>query len=244
MALTISNKQFRTEGARRGVTLDVAFDSSYPTGGESLSLADLGFVATVDQLQAENKDGYRFEYDESNKTLIVHDKPYVETSLTLTDADGAAAAGVLVYVHIDEVSEQGSARAHLEFVSPTNADGTGTAYSGGPTYYIQDDDDAATGGVALYFDEDATIGSRLLANTGRDCLVDIGNGRVIKVTHNATPATPGVAIYFDEDAAATHGRLQFVSPTNVSGSETTQTEVANATDLSGLTGVRIDATGV
>jgi hypothetical protein len=243
MAVTISNVAPNTNGAKREANFDITFDSSYPTGGESIDKTLLGFVSSIESLDIPSTDGFRFELDETNQKLKVHDKPYVETTVTVTDLDAAASTGVAVYVHVDEVSEQGSDNAHLEFVSPTNADGTGTAYNGGPTYYIQDDDNAASGGLALYFDEDATLGSRFLANTGRNCYVDIGGGRVIKVTADASPSSAGVQVYFDEDAATSYGRLLFVSPTNASGSDTTITEVDNATDLSSLT-VNATAVGV
>jgi hypothetical protein len=229
-------------GSLRLVTGSFSFDSVYPAGGETLT----GLSAELERAELvffNNTQGLELDWDAANQKVIANDKPWADTVTTVTDADGAASAGVAVYVHVDEIIEQGSALAHLEFVSPTNADGTGTTYNGGPTYYIQDDDAAGTGGVALYFDEDAAVGSRFLANTGRDCWVVIGGGRAIKVTHNASPGTPGVQVYFDEDAATSYGRLQFVSPTNASGSETSKAEVAASTDLSGITGVRFVAIG-
>lgn len=247
MGLTVTNKNPSkapvSPGAQKFSAIDVDYDSSYLTGGESLTAANFG-LQRLDLVVATPKSGFLFEYDYTNATLLARDKPWSNTPIAFKDADGAAAAGVSVYVHVDEVLEQGTQLAHLEFVSPTNADGTGTTISGGQTYYIQDDDNAATGGFALYYDEDATLGSRLLANTGRDCWVIIGGGRAIKVTHNATPATPGVLVYFDEDAANSYDRLQFVSPTDTNGTETSSSEVNSTTNLSGLTGVRVGAWGI
>lgn len=242
MALTISNLEHHDAGSLLRKTFDLTFDSSYALDGETLDLNAIG-LSKIKKLNVEAANGFRFSYDYTNDKVIVHDKPWVETKVAVKDDDNAATAGVAVYIHIDETVEQGSARAHAEFVSPTNADGTGTAYSGGPTYYVQDDDAAATGGVALYIDEDATLGSRFLANTGRNCYLNIGGGRSVKVTHNATPATPGVQVYFDEDASNSYERLLFVSPTNTSGYDTTRSQVDAGTDLSGLT-VRVEALGV
>jgi hypothetical protein len=45
------------------VTADVTFDSSYPTGGEPLTPAMLGFSQVVDLLLAGPKAGLNFEYD-------------------------------------------------------------------------------------------------------------------------------------------------------------------------------------
>ena len=237
MELTLVGNSPFVDGDRKASIFELAFGSSYPFGGESLTVRDLGFALSTDLVDIPPFGGYLFEYDYANAKVRVRDR--TGTVVThIKDDDNAATAGVAVYVHVDEVLEQGSALAHLEFVSPTNADGTGTLVNGGPTYYIQDDDNAATGGVALYLDEDATPGSRLLANVGRDCFVQVGNGNYVKVTHNATPATPGKQVYFDEDAANTYDRLRFVSPTNADGSETSSGEVVNATTLAGLTGVR------
>lgn len=139
--------------------------------------------------------------------------------IEVTDLDAAAATGVAVYVHLDEVMEQGGYLGHLEFVSPTNTDGSGTASSGGASYKLQDDDAAATGGLALYFDEDGTAGARFIANTVHPVYIQLSNGEYLHVTHNADPGTPGVQVYFDEDGANSYERLLFVSPTDADGSD-------------------------
>lgn len=226
----------------------VTFDDSYPTGGESVSAASFGLttlhhlVVHGPAVKSDLTDAIGVTFDPATSKLVAYRAGAPASTITLTDSDDAATDGVAVYVHVDEVLEQGSALAHLEFISPTNADGTGTVSDGGATFYLQDDDAANTGGFALYVDEDATSGSRLLANTGRDCYVMLSNGEFIKVTANATPGTPGVQVYFDEDGEETFERLLFVSPTDVDGSEVTAQsislqranlgEVPAATDLS------------
>lgn len=52
----------------------VAFDSSYPVGGESLTPAQLGFKASGDpsfHLVIEDHSGFRFEYDYTNHKILV-----------------------------------------------------------------------------------------------------------------------------------------------------------------------------
>lgn len=49
----------------------VAFDSSYPTGGEALSAAQLGFSKTPDWVEIDPKGGYVFEYDLANAKVKV-----------------------------------------------------------------------------------------------------------------------------------------------------------------------------
>lgn len=157
-------------------------------------------------------------------------------SIKITDADGAAAAGVLLYLHLDEKSQNGE--GHLEFVSPTNAAGSFTTISGS-LVEVNDDDAAATAGVALYFDEDGADGAKLLAAVpnGKDAYIFDSAGRAIKIKYVADPTILGVALYFDEDGAA-NGRVQFVSPTNANGSVSTDSTVglqATITKSSGLT---------
>lgn len=72
MALTIDQNVSLNVGHRRGVIVDVDFDSSYPTGGESLTASDLGFAGTVDLLLAEPQSGYVFEYDRVNSKLLAY----------------------------------------------------------------------------------------------------------------------------------------------------------------------------
>jgi hypothetical protein len=237
----------------------VTFDSSYPTGGEAIVAADFGLTTLHSVMvhgvavKSDLTDSVAVAWNPTTGKLVAYRSgaisaptftgtPPAGVTVGVKDADGAAAAGVAVYVHVDEVLEQGTALAHLEFVSPTNADGTGTLSNGGPTYYIQDDDNAATAGVALYIDEDGTAGSRLIANTGRDCYVMCSNGDFIKVTANADPGTPGVAVYFDEDAVNTYERLLFVSPADTSATDTTSAAVSMRTRTPAGTVAGVSAT--
>lgn len=70
MAVTISQVGSKhSMGDLRAVIADIAFDSSYPTGGEPLTAGDLG-LSTIDFLMAEPAGGYTFEYDHTNSKLI------------------------------------------------------------------------------------------------------------------------------------------------------------------------------
>jgi len=89
----------------------------------------------------------------------------------------------------------------------------GSAY----TLLVKHDADAATGGIQVYFDEDATQPSRLLAAlTGlKDVYIPTSNPqRTLKITYNAAPHTPGVAVTYDD---ASDERLEFISPTATNG---------------------------
>lgn len=225
----------------------VDFDSSYPTGGEDLTPGDFGLSA-FQFIVAEPQSGYSFEYDRANEKLLVRDRLWPDVTINLTDDDSAASNGTDVYVHIDEVLEQGSYLAHLESVTANNADTYAALSNGGPHVRIRDDDGAATNGSALFFDEDATGGQRLLAdldNVGdADVFVLLSDGRYIKIIDTDSPGTPGVAVHVDDDAANDYERLLFVSPTDSDGSDTFTSEALPGTDLSSLTDVRVMAVGV
>lgn len=142
------------------------------------------------------------------------------------DLDAAAATGVAVYVHVDELDE--THIAHLESVTAGNADCFWQSVSGAKIR-VEDDDAAATAGVLLYFDEDAANpDERFLANlpAAKDAFLLSSDGRMIRIKYDASPGTAGVQVYCDDDgSSAVTNRMYFVSPTNVSGVQRTDDTV-------------------
>ena len=69
MSLTVTLTDMTVVGNKRLHTFKLAFDSSYPTGGESLTAANLG-LSTVDFILIEPASGYLFEYDHTNSKVI------------------------------------------------------------------------------------------------------------------------------------------------------------------------------
>ena len=69
-AVAVTNNTLISLGNKRMRLFDVAFDSSYSIGGESLSVRGMGFSA-IDQVRIEPKDGYTFEYDVDNSKIKV-----------------------------------------------------------------------------------------------------------------------------------------------------------------------------
>lgn len=70
MALTVTTVRRTVYGNRRVVIADVTFDSSYLTGGESLTPSDLGLTA-VDRIDAGvSTGGYVIVYDHTNSKLM------------------------------------------------------------------------------------------------------------------------------------------------------------------------------
>jgi len=74
-AVTLSGDWLHSIGDLRLVTGTVAFDSSYPTGGESITAAAFG-LGVVDFLIANASGGYVFFWDSANSKLIAYYADY------------------------------------------------------------------------------------------------------------------------------------------------------------------------
>lgn len=90
MALTVTNKEYTVFGNKSVAVVDLAFDSSYPYGGEALGIGtDLG-LHTVDLALIEPKNGYTFAFDRANNKIqafmqappIVYEERHVRDSTT------------------------------------------------------------------------------------------------------------------------------------------------------------------
>lgn len=84
MALTIANpiKQWQASGANAYERIGVlAFDSSYPTGGEALDFGD--DCETILWFQAQPTSGYSFQFDYANQKLLVY---YVDNNAAADSA--------------------------------------------------------------------------------------------------------------------------------------------------------------
>lgn len=71
MALTVAVTRRVTAGNQNIVTGTIAFDSSYPAGGESFTAADLG-LRTVDLMVLPPSSGFTYEYDYTNSKVKVY----------------------------------------------------------------------------------------------------------------------------------------------------------------------------
>ena len=71
MALTVTPVKKTAIGAFALTVSTVAFDSSYPDGGEALTPADLGLKGVIAVI-AEPSAGYVLEYDHTNEKLIAY----------------------------------------------------------------------------------------------------------------------------------------------------------------------------
>jgi len=89
MGLTISNIDRSAMANKNVVFFDVAFDTSYPTGGESLTAGNVG-LSKIQFLLAESKAGLMFEYDYANSKLkAIYPRAAVTGTLAAAVAEGA-----------------------------------------------------------------------------------------------------------------------------------------------------------
>lgn len=77
MALTIGTPTYTLRPSSRGKRMGwvtIAFDSSYPTGGEALAASDIdGLESQIDVLIAfSGQSGYVFDYDKTNEKVLVY----------------------------------------------------------------------------------------------------------------------------------------------------------------------------
>lgn len=249
MALTVTFGDRQKVGSQFAIPFSATFDSSYATSGETLTASKFG-LDRFENIVLEDSEGYIYDVDIATGGATALLKAYqpdalAASTIKLKDDDTAASNGVALYLH----SKDGM-HGWFEFVSPTNADGTGTLASGGSAYSVFDSDAAATDGVLVYYDQDAAnANERFMAVTqyNMDIYVPVGGNKYIKIKDNDTAATDGIRVYFDEDGTNAYDRLVFVSATNTDGTATTDTvyrplapvttapvEVASGTDLSAI----------
>lgn len=74
MALTVSltGDWLESVGSKRAVNGKITFDSSYATGGETLTPANIG-LGVIDRIEFnQGEDGYVFKYDYTNQKVLVY----------------------------------------------------------------------------------------------------------------------------------------------------------------------------
>jgi hypothetical protein len=75
MALAVTSEKISVFGDLRFSTGTIAFDTSYPTGGEPIVPADVKMSKLL-VLLVESNDGYVFTWDDTNDTLIAYHGNY------------------------------------------------------------------------------------------------------------------------------------------------------------------------
>ena len=75
MALTITTVKEGILGDLRYKVLTLAFDSSYPTGGESFTASDVG-MDFFHLVECNSDDGYVFKWDKANAKILAYYADY------------------------------------------------------------------------------------------------------------------------------------------------------------------------
>ncbi len=120
MGLTISSINKYGVGNRWHVTAQIAFDSSYPTGGEELLAASLG-LKSIEFMLIENKSGIVFEYDYSNYKV----KGYRTAAATPSGTVSAPVfTGSALATHTHDLKVIGGAAGGID--EPLGVEGTDT----------------------------------------------------------------------------------------------------------------------
>lgn len=90
MSITLSNKKYHVFGDLAAVIADVAFDSSYPYGGESFSSDQELGMHNVEMVIPETKKGFSISYDHTNNKmkLFKNAPPIVYEEQHTPDASG------------------------------------------------------------------------------------------------------------------------------------------------------------
>lgn len=84
MALTLANLSYSVAGNKRRTTGRITFDSSYPTGGESLTPGQLGMFS-IDYLSAEPIESStpairEVVYEVANNRLVAFTEAFAEVA--------------------------------------------------------------------------------------------------------------------------------------------------------------------
>ena len=214
--------------------IEITFDSSYPTGGESLTPGMIGFDDIINII-IEPSDGISFGYDYTNEKIKAYGVAPVP--VTITDDDSAASNGVAVYAHIDTIGTDSDRKiAHLESVTANNATVTYQANATLTTASIGtmwDDDAAASSGLQVYVDEngdtDLSAAKFLVDNdtTETDLYVPLSDGSYLTLYNDDSASSNGVAVYFDDNAGTASAKWLLVTPSNASVSAHTSTVVSD-----------------
>jgi len=91
LTFTLSGDWQGNVGNQRYVQGTLAFDSSYPTGGESLTAANIG-LRVIEQIDVQPRSGYVFDYNYTDSLLLVYRTGTVTPAGTLSTPSFAIAS--------------------------------------------------------------------------------------------------------------------------------------------------------
>lgn len=91
-------------GDQWAVCKKVSFDDNYATGGASLTFGELGMRAPK-MVRIENKAGYNFEYDMTNKKVIVYVEEAVAAGGPLLELANATDLDAIDDVFVEAIGQ-------------------------------------------------------------------------------------------------------------------------------------------
>lgn len=115
MALTVAVTRRVVAGHQNIVTGTIAFDSSYPTGGEAFTAANLG-LRTIDLMLVSPRSGFAFDYDYTNSKVLAYTQGYAHGtggSVTMDDYPITAGPGVTSGISVSLTTGAGAATGNL-----------------------------------------------------------------------------------------------------------------------------------
>lgn len=218
----------------------VAFDSSYATGGESLSAANMA-LSSVHSVTCEDEDGYTAQYDYTNSKLLMYaaDNRYgpadisgvtVGTPALTHNADPATNLSAAALYCLESYGAGGMNICQLSSTTASNADVLGStddvsgiAGAATPRFWVNDSDSPS--GVQIYINESSSDQLEMVSPTAQDAYIIMpfeaiadaipGFSYAVKVNHNAS-AADGKALFFDDNGAV-DAQLAFVDTGGAGG---------------------------
>jgi len=260
MALTVtrSGDYQNVMGNLRKTYVTVAFDSFYPVGGESLTPADFG-LRVIDMILVEPKNGYQFEYDYTNSLIKVFSAQgggfiYVDTSNIANVGTGEDSL-ISTTLAANALSQNGMGIRVTAWGTTANSaaskvvrgyygdSSTGNAYlaTGGAGSWKSVMEVVRTGtatqdsNIVIYGGSTASAGANTAAvSVTTSTLTETSaTSKTIRFTGTSTSDNDIVQSGLMIERIAAHA-----------GAGAVGIEVANGTDLSSLTSVRVIAWGV
>lgn len=257
MSLTITKDGAKVDRISRNLgilTGAIAFDSSYPTGGELIT--DISkYFKTILQCMFDPNGGYNFEFDKSNNTVLVRIGPHTHTF----KVKDATSGGVALESSRGLVGASGAGTPFLCSVTAASTRAEFRLESNlGHTHIVdvKDNDGSEAGETALYYDDDATnVNERILCVNPEDrdryimCEENYGHSHKIKITDDDNAATAGIALTLDDNGTHPDRLLcQNANNADVEDNECESScsfvEIPNTANLTALTAVRFLAIGL
>ena len=125
MAISLSLTAHGSAGNLRWRVYDATFDASYPTGGEALSAATLGFKVLY-AVTVAAADGYTFEYDHSAAKVLVYTPRGAHTHTFTLSGRGSTfpvskLVGVSTHAAAGKVQDRKTANVTIDTNSPVDS---------------------------------------------------------------------------------------------------------------------------